>query len=77
MQPGFSFEPLTPTAFLRRAAQVFPDRIGVVDGNLKFTYGEFLDRALKFAGALQALGVEPGDRVAVLRNDLKGAQAAA
>ena len=66
MQSGFNFEPLTPTAFLHRAAQVFPDRVGVVDGSLKFTYGEFLERALKFAGALKALGVKPGDRVAVL-----------
>jgi fatty-acyl-CoA synthase len=66
MQPGFNFEPLTPTAFLHRAAKVFPDRIGVVDGSLKLTYREFLDRALRFAGALKALGVKPGDRVAVL-----------
>ena len=63
---GFNFEPLTPTAFLHRAARVFADRVGVVDGDLKFTYGEFLERALKFAGALKALGVDPGDRVAVL-----------
>ena len=66
MQAGFNFEPLTPTAFLHRAAAVFPDRIGVVDGSLKLTYREFLDRTLKFAGALKALGVKPGDRVAVL-----------
>ena len=66
MQSGFNFEPLTPTAFLHRAARVFSDRVGVVDGDLKFTYGEFLERALKFAGALKALGVDPGDRVAVL-----------
>jgi fatty-acyl-CoA synthase len=66
MQPGFNFEPLTPTAFLHRAAKVFPDRIGVVDGSLELTYREFLDRSLKFAGALKALGVKPGDRVAVL-----------
>ena len=32
MQPGFNYEPLTPTAFLHRAAQVFPDRVGVVEG---------------------------------------------
>ena len=32
MHAGFNFEPLTPTAFLHRAAQVFPDRIGVVEG---------------------------------------------
>jgi fatty-acyl-CoA synthase len=66
MQSGFNFEPLTPTAFLHRAARVFSDRVGVVDGGLKFTYGEFLERTLKFAGALKALGVDPGDRVAVL-----------
>ncbi len=29
-------------------------------------YGEFLDRCLRFAGALRELGVQPGDRVAVL-----------
>jgi fatty-acyl-CoA synthase len=42
MQAGFNFEPLTPTAFLHRAAKVFPDRIGVVDGSLELTYREFL-----------------------------------
>ncbi len=66
MQPGFNDEPLTPSAFLRRAAHVFPDRAGVVQGGLRFTYGAFHERALKFAGALKALGVAPGDRVAVL-----------
>jgi len=66
MQPGFNFEPLTPTAFLQRAADVFPDRVGVVDGDTRFRYGEFLERCLRFAGALRALGVETGDRVAVL-----------
>ena len=66
MQPGFNFEPLTPAVFLHRAAQVFPDRIGVVEGGVKFTYGEFLDRSLRLAGALKVLGVQPGDRVAIL-----------
>ena len=31
MQPHMSFEPLTPTAFLRRSATVFADRIAVID----------------------------------------------
>ena len=66
MRPDFSFEPLTPTAFLRRSAHVFPDRIGVIDGELRFRYDAFLDRCLRFAGALRGLGVKPGDRVAVL-----------
>ena len=64
--PDFSFEPLTPTAFLHRAARVYGDRVGVVDGDVRYTYAQFLERALKFAGALKALGVGPGDRVALL-----------
>jgi fatty-acyl-CoA synthase len=64
--PPFDYEPLTPTAFLERASVVFPDRVGVVDGLLRFTYREFHDRCLRFAGALRDLGIAPGERVAVL-----------
>ena len=66
MQPEFSYAPLTPAAFLHRSAHVFPDRIGVVDGDTRFTWRAFHERCLRFAGALRALGVQPGDRVAVL-----------
>jgi fatty-acyl-CoA synthase len=66
MQRSFSYEPLTPTAYLFRAARVFPDRVGVIEDDTRFTYAQFLTRSLKFAGALKALGVKPGDRVAVL-----------
>jgi len=66
MQPEFNHEPLTPTAFLHRSARVFPDRIGVVDGDIRFTYADFFDRCLRFAGAIRKLGVQPGDRVAIL-----------
>jgi len=66
MQTTMSFEPLTPTAFLRRSATVFADRVAVIDGERRYSYAEFLDRALKLAGALRALGVAPGARVAVL-----------
>ena len=61
-----SFEPLTPTAFLRRSATVFADRIAVIDGEHRYTYSEFFDRVQRLAGALRALGVVPGARVAVL-----------
>jgi fatty-acyl-CoA synthase len=66
--PGadFSFEPLTPTAFLARAAIVHRDRLAVVDGELRLTYLELRERAARLAGALAGLGVEPGGRVAVL-----------
>jgi fatty-acyl-CoA synthase len=66
MNPSMSFEPLTPAAFLARAGAVYAERVAVVDGDVRHTYAQFLDRALRLAGALRALGVAPGERVAVL-----------
>jgi fatty-acyl-CoA synthase len=63
---SFSYEPLTPTAFLRRAAHVFRDRTAVRDRGREHTYGQFWSRATRLAGALAARGVARGDRVAVL-----------
>ena len=64
--PNVSFEPLTPTAFLDRSATVYAERIAVVDGDQRWTYTQFRDRCVRQAGMLAALGVRPGDRVAVL-----------
>ena len=64
--PGWCFDALTPTAFLDRSAVVFADRIAVVDGAERWTYREFADRCLHQAGMLADLGLQPGDRVAVL-----------
>src|SRR5688500_6585829 len=61
-----SYETLTPTMFLLRAGKVFADRIAVIDGDERYTYGQFLDRAMRLAGALKALGLPDGARVAVL-----------
>ena len=47
-------EPLTPVAFLDRAAAAHGDRIAVIDGQLRFTYRQLRDRAQRLAGALQA-----------------------
>jgi acyl-CoA synthetase (AMP-forming)/AMP-acid ligase II len=63
---ALSFEPLTPLRFLDRAAAVFAGEVAVVDGDVRRTYAEFGERCRRFAGALRELGVEPGDRVAVL-----------
>src|ERR1700739_381144 len=63
-QTPSSFEVLTPTRFLDRAAAVFADRLAIVDGERGFTYAEFHDRALRLSGVLAALGVGPGGRVA-------------
>jgi fatty-acyl-CoA synthase len=58
--------PLTPLDFLARAAAVYPDSIAVVDAGRRFTYREFEARVHRLAAALQAIGIGPGDRVAVL-----------
>jgi fatty-acyl-CoA synthase len=57
---------LTPTAFLERSAFVFPERVAVVDGDLRRTYAELRERVRRLATALQAAGIGAGDRVAFL-----------
>ncbi|HEY1340514.1 MAG TPA: acyl--CoA ligase family protein [Bryobacteraceae bacterium] len=58
--------PFTPLDFLTRSALVHRDLTSVVDGDRRFTYAEFQARVNRLASALRRLGVEPGDRVAVL-----------
>jgi acyl-CoA synthetase (AMP-forming)/AMP-acid ligase II len=58
--------PLLVTDFLRRAATLYPDKTGVVDGARRFTYADFAARASRLANALRGLGVGKGDRVCVL-----------
>lgn len=58
--------PLTPMEFARRARRLYAEREAVVDGNLRLTYAQFLDRCDRWSSALQALGVRPGDRVAYI-----------
>ncbi|WP_214402555.1 acyl--CoA ligase family protein [Pseudonocardia lacus] len=61
---ALSFEPLTPTAYLDRAAAAHGDRIGVVDGERRFTYAELHERCTRLAGGLAPLA--QGRPVAVL-----------
>jgi acyl-CoA synthetase (AMP-forming)/AMP-acid ligase II len=58
--------PLSPLDFLARSAHTWRNSIAVVEGERRFTYAEFAQRVERQAAALQALGVAPGDRVAVL-----------
>ena len=57
---------LSPLEFARRARRLYAEREAVVDGDLRFTYGQFLERCDRWSGALQALGVGKGDRVAYI-----------
>ena len=57
---------LTPLRFLERSAAVYPDKVAIVHGDRRMTYREFAGEATRLARALQASGIEPGDRVAYL-----------
>jgi len=58
--------PLTPLDFLARSVHAWRDLTAVVEGGRRFTYQEFGDRVERQAAALRQLGVQAGDRVAVL-----------
>jgi long-chain acyl-CoA synthetase len=51
---------------LDRARQLFPDRLAVVDGDLRMSFAALAERVQRLAGALTALGLGRGDRVALL-----------
>jgi fatty-acyl-CoA synthase len=55
---------LTPLEFARRTRRLYGEREAVVDGELRITYEELFDRCDRWSNALQARGVERGDRVA-------------
>ena len=60
------FVPLSVLEFRDRAETYFGEKVGVVDGDKRFTYRQFGERTHRLANALVALGIEPGDRVSFL-----------
>ena len=58
--------PLLVDDFLRRAAQVYPDKTAVVDGESRLTYRALAERVNRLSNALLGLGVGRGDRVCIL-----------
>ena len=36
--------PLTPLEFARRTRKLYPERVAIVDGDLRLTYAEFFER---------------------------------
>jgi fatty-acyl-CoA synthase len=61
-----NYAPLTPLSFLRRAADVYPDKAAVIHGERTYSYREFHERCRRLASQLAARGVGRGDTVAVM-----------
>ena len=62
-RPEVNRDILSPVSFLSRSAEIYPDKIAVVYGDLRFTYREFQARVQRLAGALLARGIGQGDKV--------------
>ncbi|NQW93148.1 MAG: acyl-CoA synthetase [Polaromonas sp.] len=56
----------SPLAFIERTAEVYPNRLAVVHGNLRRTWLEVFTRCRQLASALEKHGVGKGDTVAVM-----------
>jgi fatty-acyl-CoA synthase len=60
------FVPLSVLEFRDRAETYFGGKVGVVDGDRRFTYRQFGERTHRLANTLVELGVEAGDRVSFI-----------
>ena len=61
-----NYDLLSPTNFLARSAEVFPDKTAVIYGDTSYTWSTFQERVFRLANALQARGIGPGDKVAFI-----------
>lgn len=54
---------------LRRCARHTPDKVAFYQGDRSITWSTIYERAKRLSGALQAMGVRPGDRIALLSKE--------
>ncbi len=59
-------QPLTPVNFLRRTAQLYPQRTAIIYGQQSFTYQQFQNNVHRLASALTARGVKKGSTVTIM-----------
>ena len=65
-QTEANFAAMSPLVFIARAADVYPNYPAVVHGELTQTWGETYRRCRRLASALQGLGIQKNDTVAVM-----------
>jgi fatty-acyl-CoA synthase len=61
-----NFTPLSPLSFIQRTAEIYPQRLAVIHGELRLTWSELYARCRRLGSALAANGVGKGDTVAVM-----------
>lgn len=61
-----NYTPLSPLSFLRRSADVYPDQLATVHGEITHTWSDTYQRCQTGAARLVAMGITKGDVVAVI-----------
>ena len=61
-----NYVPLTPLTFLKRAYEIYPNYEAVIYEDRKYTWAQVYKRTVKFASALNKIGVSKGDTVSFL-----------
>ena len=61
-----NFAPMTPLAYIQRSAEVYPERLAIVHGDLRQSWSETYARCRRLASALQKRGIGKNDTVAVM-----------
>ena len=58
--------PLTPLSFIERTAEVYPERLAIVHGDLRQTWGQTYERCRRLASSLRRAGIGKNDTVAAM-----------
>ena len=58
--------PLLIDDFLDRSARLYPEKLAIVDGDLRLSYRQYQERVNRLSNALLGLGLNQGDRVCIL-----------
>jgi len=61
-----NYAALTPLTFLARTAEVHPDKVAVIHGTQRYSYGELYARARRLASALAARGIGRNQTVSII-----------
>lgn len=61
-----NYVPLSPLTFLERTKDIYPNYEALVYESRTYTWGEVYKRCVKFASALDKLGVKTGDTVSIM-----------
>ena len=61
-----NFVPLTPLSFLERAKDIYPNYEALIYEDRSYTWNQVYKRCIKFASALEKVGIGKGDTVSVM-----------